>query len=184
MMVRCLFLFGFTVALLTAFGCSSGGGTTTPPALACADGGQAGTDSVVMNCAAATDSTTERVDVTIGGPAAGQTTLRGLNFDVTYDPAKLEFVPAASYTSALFPSALIGVTLSNGQQGRVVVSIQQIAGLAAVPVDPGAHDVLSLSFKTVAGATFGATPLMFENTEATTASAVIGFANGLALSFQ
>ena len=183
MMARCLFLIGFTAALLTAFGCSNGDVTTAPPALACADGGQAGANSVTMNCAAATDSTTEQVDVMIGGPATGSTSLRGLNFDVTYDPAHLEFVPAGSYTSPLFPGALVAVTLSGGQQGRVVVSIQQVAGSAASDVTPGPHPVISLSFRTVAGVTFGATPLMFENAEATTASSVIGFTNGLALSY-
>jgi hypothetical protein len=49
----------------------------------------------------------------IGGPGAGSTTLRGLNFDITYEPAILAFSPAGTYTSPLFPNALIVVDLFN-----------------------------------------------------------------------
>jgi hypothetical protein len=184
MMARRLVLIGFAAALATALGCSNGSDTTNPPGLACADGGQPGADVVAINCVAATDSTTEQVRVMIGGPAAGSTTLRGLNFDVTYDPAHLEFVPAGSYTSPLFPGALVAVSLSGGQQGRVVISIQQVAGSAAASVAAGSHAVLDLSFRTVAGVTFAGAPLTFENAEATTASAAIAFTSGLALSYQ
>jgi len=186
MMARRLFLFGFAAALLTAFGCSSGDdGGTTPAALACSDGGAAAANAVNMSCGGATGGTTEQVDVVLGGPAAGSTTLRGFNFDVTYDPAKLEFVQAASYTSPLLsPNALVAVSLFNGQPGRVVVSIQEFGGFADVAVGAGQHNVLSLSFRRVTGATFGPTPLTLENAEATTASTAISFASGLALSYQ
>lgn len=186
MIARRLFLLGFAAALLTALGCGGGGdgGTTTPPALACSDACAAAANGVAMNCGGATGGTTEQVDVVMGGPAAGSTTLRGFNFDVTYDPAKVEFVPAASYTSPLLPNALVAVTLSNGQQGRVVVSIQQPGGLADVTVGAGQHDVIVLSFRRVTGVTFAPIPLTFDNAEATSASAVIAFANGLALSYR
>ena len=184
MIARRLFLVGFAAALLTAFGCSSSGGGTPSPALACSDGGAAAANAVTMSCGGATDSTTEQVDAVMGGPVSGSTTLRGLNFDVTYDSSKLDFVPAGTYTSPLFPNALIAVTLSNGQPGRVVVSIQRVGGDPDVTVTAGQHIVLSLSFRRAAGTTFGPTPLTFENAEATSASAAISFASGLALSYR
>ncbi len=187
MISRRLFWLGFAAALLTAFGCGGGGGGEGTPshALACSDGGAAASDAVTMTCAGATNGTTEQVNVVIGGTAAGTTTLRGLNFDVTYDTAKLVFVPAASYASPLFsPNALVAVTLFNGQQGRVVVSIQAFGGSPAVTVGSGQHVVLSLSFRIAPGATFSAAPLPFENTEATTASAAISFGSSLSLSYQ
>jgi hypothetical protein len=184
MRVRRLFVLGFAAALLTALGCSNSdnGGTTTNPALGCTDGGAVGADAVNTNCGGATDSVTEQVDVVMGGTAAGSTTLRGLNFDVTYDPAKLTFVPAANYASPLFPSALVAVSLS--QAGRVVASIQQTGGDLAVTVPAGSNVVLSLAFQRVSGATFGPTPLTFQNAEATSPSTAITFASGVALSYQ
>jgi hypothetical protein len=188
MMARWLFVFGFATALVVSFGCSDGGSDgTTPPALACSDGGPAAADGVTMNCAGPIDSTTEQVDVVMGGPAAGATTLRGLNFDVTYDPTKLEFVPAAAYTSPLFsPDAQIAVLLLDDQPGHLVVGIQE-NGTIAAPVSVAAGQqavVLSLSFRTAAGMTVAPTPLTFLNAEATDASATVAFSNGLMLSYQ
>jgi hypothetical protein len=184
MMARRLFVLGFAAALLTAFGCSNSdnGGSTTAPALSCTDSGTVGANAVNTNCAGALDTVTEQVDVVIGGAAGGATTLRGLNFDVTFDPAKLTFVPAASYTSALFPNALIAVSLA--QAGRVVASVQQTGGNPAVTVPSGSNVVLSLTFQRTPGATFGPTPLTFQNTEATSPSTAIAFASGVALSYQ
>ena len=105
MTARRLFLFAFAAALLAGLGCSNDDDcASTAPALVCTDGGNAAANGVNTNCGGALDSVTEQVDIVLGGPAAGSTTLRGLNFDVTYDPAKLTFMPAASYTSTLFPS--------------------------------------------------------------------------------
>ena len=185
MIARRWFLLGFASFLLTAFGCSNGGdGGTTAPAVACSDAGAPAVNAVGMTCGGATDSATEQVAVALGGPASGATSLRGLNFDVTYDPSKLEFVPAGNPTSALFPSALVAITLFNNQQGRVVVSVQEFGGLPAVSVAPGSHVVVELSFRRVSGATFGPTPLSFENTDATTASSSIAFSSSLALAYQ
>jgi len=181
MMVRRLILLGFAAALPMAFGCGSDSNSAK---LGCSDGGAAPANVVTLSCAGATDSTTEQVDVVLGGPASGSTTLRGLNFDVTYDPSKLAFVPAAADLSALFPNALVAVTLFNGQPGRVVVSIQEFGGLPDVAAGAGQNVVLSLSFRRAAGTTFGPTPLMLENAEATAASTAIGFVDGLALSYQ
>ena len=127
MMARRLFLLGFAAALLTALGCSSSGGDPVPSAaIVCVNGGAAAANAVTLTCAGATDNTTEQVNVVLGGPASGSTTLRGLNFDVTYDSSKLEYVPAVTDTSPLFsPNALVAVTLFNGQPGRMVVSIQE-----------------------------------------------------------
>ena len=185
MTARKLFLLGFAAALVAALGCSNtDDGGTPSPALACSDGGAAGVNAVNLSCGGATDSTTEQVNVVMGGPAAGSTALRGLNFDVTYDATKIDFVPAASNTSALFPNALVAVTLFNGLPGRVVVSIQQVGGDPDVSVAPGQHVVLSLSFRRAAGTTFGPRPLALENAEATGASTAIGFSSVLALSYQ
>ena len=182
MTVRGALVTGFLAALLTSFGC--GGGDTTPPTLACREEGTAGANTVSMSCGGSIDGTTARVVVVIGGPASGTTILRGLNFDVTYDPAKLEFVPADDdYASPLFPDALVLVALANQQQGRVVAAIQQLGTLPDVAVATGEHDVLSLSFRRVAAATFGPTPLTFDRAQATAASPAISFANGLVLEY-
>jgi hypothetical protein len=185
MKARRLFVIGFAAALLTALGCSNddGGGGTTPAALGCADGGAPAADGVTLMCGGATDSTTEQVDVVMGGTTPG-TTLRGLNFDVRYDPLLLEFMPAATYTSPLFPNALIAVTLFNGLPGQVVVSIQQPGTDPGVVVPTGPQSVLSLSFRSVAGAVYGPTQLLFVNTDATSASAPISFSSSLVLSYQ
>ena len=185
MMARRLFLIGFAVALLAAFGCSGDDGGTSTPGIACSDGGDASPNAVAMSCGGTTDGTTEEVDVVMGGPASGSPTkLLGMNFDVTYDPLKLEFVPAESYPSAVFTEALPAVTLLDGQPGRVVVSIQQVGGVL-VSVGPGQHVVLKLYFRRAGGATFGPTALDFDlgKSEATSASTAIGFENGLALSY-
>jgi hypothetical protein len=137
-----------------------------------------------MTCGGAIDSTTQRVDVMIGGPTTGTTTLRGFSFTITYDSTKVEFVPSGPYTSPLFdPSALVLAALGNGQQGSVVVGIAQVGTVDDVTVSPGQHPVLSLSFRRVAGATFAPTPLMFDMAEATDASATFTFEDGLALGY-
>lgn len=176
---------GFALALLASFGCGgSGDADTMSPAISCTDGNPVAVDTVTLNCGGATDSTTERVDVMIAGPSSGTMTLQGFSFDVTYDPTKLEFVPAGTYTSPLFdPSALVLAVLANGVQGRVVLGIQQVGTLEDIAVGPGQHLVLSLSFRRVAGATFDPTPLMFDRADATYASATVTFADGLALGY-
>jgi len=185
---RGLFVAGFAAALLSSLGCGggsdSGGGGSVPPALVCTDAGTVGANSVTMSCGGLLYATTERVDIVIGGPASGSTTLRGLNFDVTYDPAKLEFVPEAVPTSPLFPDALVLVALANGQQGRVIAAIQQVGTLPDVPVPPGVNWVLSLSFRRVSAETFGPTPLTYDRASATAASQPITFTDGLALAYE
>jgi hypothetical protein len=162
MMVRRLFLIGFSAALAAAYGCSNGsddngGGGTTTPTIRCSDGGPAAANGVTLVCGGTTSFTTENVTVVMGGPAAGTTTLRGLNFDVTYDPAKVTFMSAGT-TSPSFPTALIAAQLANGTQGRLVVSVQQIGGAADFSVAAGQHAVLTLTFARAAGATFTPTP--------------------------
>jgi len=187
---RGLFVLGFAASLLAGLGCSGGGGggSTPTPVLACTDGSaSAPADGVTMACGGATNSTTELVNVVLVGPSSGATTLRGLNFDVTFDPSMLEYVPAASDTSPLFsPDALIAIVPLQGQPGHLVVSIQEFGAiLAPVSVGPGQHVVLSLSFRTAPGTTtMSPTPVGFANTQATAASTAIGFASTLALSYQ
>jgi len=187
-MVRGALAAGFAAALLCSLGCGGGsdGGDPgpPPPALTCADGGTAGVNTITMSCGGLIDATTERVGIVIGGPGSGTTNVRGMNFDVTYDPAKLEFVPAAVPTSPLFPDALILVALANGQQGRIVAAIQQPGNLSAVPVSPGEHEVISLSFRRLGADTFDPTPLTFERTQATATGVTLTFADGLSLSYQ
>jgi len=189
MMARRLFLLGFAAALLTALGCSSSGGDGgASPAIACVDGGAAAANAITMTCAGATDSTTELVNVVLGGPASGTTSLRGLNFDVTYDPSKLTFVSATNYTGGPFSTgALVPATaLPLDPTPHVVVSIQQVGGDPDVVIGAGQQVVmLHLSFARAPAATFGPTPLEFVNAEATVASPAITFASvsGLALSY-
>ena len=183
MTARRLFLFVFLAALLAGLGCSNdSGGGSTGPAFVCADGGNAAGNSVNTNCGGAIDSVTERVDVVLGGPAAGTTTLRGLNFDVTYDPTKLVFVPDASYTSPLFPSALIAV--SSPAAGRGIVGVQRQGADPPISVGPGQYVVLGLTFQRAPGATFAPTPVLFENSDATGESTAITFASGTSIAYQ
>ena len=181
---RGLFIAGFAMALLSSFGCGGDTGGPIPPALLCSDGGTAGANTVVMSCGGLIDATTERVDIVIGGPGAGTSSLRGLVFDVIYDPAKLEFVPAASLASPLFPDGLVAVELANGQEGEIVVAILQVGTLPDVPVEPGEHTVISFSFRRVGVDTFDPTPLTFVRAQAMVATPAITFASGLALAYQ
>ncbi len=176
---------GFAAALLTAVGCSSGGGDAPPGTImiACTDGGAAGVNAVTTMCGGVVGTTTEKVNIVMGGPAAGTTTLQGLNFDITYDPTKLHWVSASS-TSPLFPGALVVVALANGLQGRVVVGIQMTGG-ASVNVPPGQHDVLTLNFQRASGVSFAPTPVAFDPAASspTPTSAPITFTGSLALSY-
>ena len=173
----------FVAALLGSFGCGGGDSGTTLPPLSCSDGGAAAANTVVLSCGAALDGTTERVDVVIGGPDSGVTTLRGLNFNVNYDPAKLEFVSADSMSPLFDPSALVIVKLLNGLQGTVVAGIQQVVEDDVV-VAPGQHPVITLTFRTVAGAAFDPTPLTFDRAEATAPSQIVTFSSGLAVGYR
>ncbi len=174
------------MALLLSFGC--GGGSDTggpiPPALLCSDGGTAGVNTVAMRCGGLIDATTERVDIVIGGPESGTASLRGLIFDVTYDPAKLEFVGATSPANPLFPDGLVAVELANGQQGEIVAAILQVGTLPDVSVAPGEHQVISFAFRRLGLDTFDPTPLTFVRAQATAAVPSVTFANGLALAYQ
>ena len=156
-------------------------------ALTCSDGGSPSTNTVVMRCGGLTAGSMETVDVVIGGPTSGITTLRGLNFDAVYDPSKLEFLTVSSATSQLFPpSALVVAELDNGEPGRAVVSIHQVGGFPDVAVSAGPHVALSLSFRVVAGAMFGPTPVQFDTnrSEAADASVTVAFAGDLRLANQ
>lgn len=184
MTFRRLFLFAFAAALLAGLGCSNDSGGSAAPALVCTDGGNAAANSVNTNCGGALDSVTEQVDIIVGGPAAGSTTLRGLNFDVTYDPAKLTFMPAASYTSPLFPAPDALIAVSSPVAGRVIASVQQTGGVAPVSVTPGQYVVLSLTFQSVSGVTYAPTPISLENYDATSPSTAISFASGTAIAYQ
>ena len=183
MTVRRFFLFAFAAALAAGLGCSNDDDSTpSGPALVCTDGGDAAANEVNTNCGAALDAVTERVDIVMGGPATGTTTIMGLSFDVTYDPTRLSFAPAASYTSPLFPPPAL-IAVSSPAEGRVIVGIQQTGDLPPISVTPGQHVVLSLTFE-VAGPTFPSTPLGMENTQATNASAPISFDSGTAIAYQ
>jgi len=196
MMARGLFLLGFSLALLVASGCSSsgsggGGGGTTSPAIVCINGDAVSPDALTMSCGGETNSTTEQVNVVMGGPASGTTTLRGLNFDVTFDPSKLQFAGLTpndpADPNALFPSSVTPLATSH-TAGRVVVTIQRFEGDPDRVVSAGQYkNVFSLSFQRVAGATFGPTPLTFDNAEYTRPSPLtpIGFppVNGPTLSY-
>ena len=175
---------GLAAALLTAMACGGGGGgpDVSTPQLACT-GSAGGTDSVGMTCGSRVDSATERIDVVVVGPASGTTTSMGFNFDVTYDASKVQFM-GSSAVSDLIPNGLVAVSLSNGQQGRLIVSVQQPGNLAPVSVGPGQFTLLTLDFQTVSGAKFGPTPLAFDNADATSASSPVTFASTLELAFQ
>jgi len=187
MMARRLFLFLFAAALLTAFGCSSGGDVTVSPTFACTDSGTPVANSVTMTCGGATYAT-QQVDVVLGGPA----TLSGLSFNVMYDGDNLVYDSFdASAASQLFPGALISVAPStepNSVTGYkdVVVAIQMTGGTALTDV-AGRHLVLSLTFTRAPGTTFGPTPLEFNIERTLTATPVTAgttFASSLMLSYQ
>ena len=185
MMVRKLFLFLFAAALLTAFGCSSGGDVSVSPTFACTDSGTPGANAVTMTCGGSTYAT-QQVDVVIGGPA----TLRGLTFSVMYDADNLVYDSYdASAASQLFPGALILVTESPSSvtgYKDVVVGIQATGGTALTDA-AGQHLVLRLTFKRAPGTTFASTPVVFdsgESLEATPSTAGTTFASNLAVTYQ
>src|SRR5262245_57131188 len=182
-----LFLAGFCVALLAAVGCGGGdddtsGGTTTP-SIACTDSGTVPASTVSPTCGSEPNAQTQNVDVVMSGPAAGTTSVRGLNFDLTYDPTKLDFVAAANYTSTLFPNSLIAVGLENGVPGKVIVSIQTTGGDPDVSVGAGEHVALTLSFSRSAGQSFTPTPIGIENAETTPTGLGVTFSSGVAVSY-
>jgi hypothetical protein len=186
MIARRMFLAGFCAAAFVAVGCGGGddgGGGTTTPSIACTDGGTVPADTVSPTCGSEPNAQTQNVDVMMSGPASGTTTLRGLNFDLTYDPVKLDFVPAASYTSPLFPNALIAVGLENGLPGRVVVSIQTTQPDPDVSVSAGEHLALTLAFSRAAGQSFTPTPIAIENSETTPTGLGVTFESDVALSY-
>ena len=89
--------------------------------------------------------------------------------------------------NALFPSSVTPLATSH-TAGRVVVTIQRFEGDSDRVVSAGQYmNVFSLSFQRVAGATFGPTPLTFDNAEYTRPSPLtpIGFppVNGPTLSY-
>jgi hypothetical protein len=178
--------FAAIAALMTLASCDSGGGNgmVHSAKFTCSAAGVIAADTVGVTCGGTTDSITETVDVVVIGTPTGSTTARGFNFDVTYDPSSLEFVPSTSNLSPLFPDALIAVGLFNGTQGRLVVSVQQPGGLPDVTIGAGQQTILALSFRRVSGATFGPTPLTIENADATGASASVTFVSTLKLAYQ
>jgi hypothetical protein len=143
-----------------------------------------------MTCGGPINATTEQIDVVIGGPASGTTSLRGLNFDVTYDPAKLTFVSATEVAGGPFSAnALVAATaFPLDPVPHVVVSIQQVSGDPDVVVNAGQQVVLlHLSFAVASGATtFLDEPLDFDvgRSETTPPNTAISFGSSLVLSYQ
>jgi len=189
MMARKLFLPVFAIALLAAFGCGGGdgGGGTTTPTIACSDGGAAAADSITMTCGGATNATTEQINVVIGGPATGTTSLRGLNYDVTYDPSKVTFVSAEDAGPFSAGALLAATAFPLDPTPHVVVSIQQVGGDPDVVVNAGQQLVLMhLSFVVTSGVTAVApTPVDFDvaNSETTPPTTGVGFGSSLMLSY-
>jgi hypothetical protein len=153
----------------------------------------AAANAVTMTCGGATDSSTEQVNVVMGGPAAGTTSLRGLNFDVTYDSTKLTFVSATNPAGGPFAAAALvdATALPNDATPHVIVSIQQVGADPDVVIGPGQSVMLHLTFTRTPAATFSPTPLAFDlaTSEVTaptppTVPAVVTFGSTLALSYQ
>jgi len=191
MMARRLFLLVFAVALLTAFGCGGGGdGGTMSPTIACSVVGAPQPNFVTMTCGGPTNATTEQINVVIVGPTSGTTTLRGLNFDVTYDPAKLAFVSATKDASGPFSAgALVAATaFPLDPVPHVVVSIQQVYGDPDVVINADQQVVLLyLAFTVTSGATtFLDEPLNFDpgRSETTPPTITVSFDSNLMLSYQ
>jgi len=156
-----------------------------PPGYGCTDLGLAGENNVRMTCGGLIDSDTERVDIVLGGPASGSTTLRGLEFSVPYNHV-LEFLPDASYTSPLFgPNAEISVTQPSGVPDFLNISIREPDTIVdPVSVDAGQHTVLSLKFRRRAWQSFGPVYLTFQGALAVSASTPISFSNTVSLYYE
>jgi hypothetical protein len=170
----------------TILSCDGGDDSPPPPGvhLGCFDSGAPEADTVTLRCGVAPSTTTSMVNVDLGGPSSGTTRFRGFAFDIVYDPTKVEFAPDASYTSPAMPDALITVALAGGQQGRLVVAMNQLGGEPDYEVGPGTSSLLHLTFQRTPGATFSTTPLQFENTQAIGASTTIEFNGALAFSYE
>lgn len=157
--------------------------STEPTRIVCASSGAPSPEVVAMTCAGRLSDVTERIDIVVGGPTGEPTTVRGFNFDIQYDPASLEFVADAAYTSPLFPDAFVAVSLLDGQQGRVVVTVQQPGTLPDVAFGSGKNKIIGLTFRRVPGATFDHSRLVFQNADAIGASKFISFVANVSLSY-
>jgi len=166
--------------------CDGGDDTPPPPGvyLDCFDSGPPAANTVVLRCGGAPSTTTSLVNVELGGPSSGTTSFRGFVFDIVYEPARVEFVPNASYTSPAMPGALITVALAGGQQGRLVVALTRLGGEPDYEVGPGSSFLLYLTFQRAPGATFDTAALQFENTQAIGASTSIDFTGTLVFSYE
>ncbi len=182
---------GIPVAILGVILASScGGGGTAPPALQCSSS-EPVANEVVLACAGKVDSTTELVEVVVGGPT-GVSNIEGFNFDIVFDSTKVVFVDGSAAQGTLLDQGgvtpLLAAEASSGDPGRVVVGIHRGGPSGGVGgIDPQ-NLVLRLSFRLVGTQTVGPLPLRFENAEAVSPTgAKIGgiiFKDGLSLSYS
>jgi hypothetical protein len=171
-------------ALFVLVSCSNDDDPVAAPQFTCSDSSSGVIDTVFLDCGAAISDTTWRVDVSIGGPSSGTTTLRGVALDLTYDPSSIEWVSEPSYTSPAMPGALVAVALLGGAQGTLVIGIQLPGSSPPAAIEPGSETLLSLQFRRKGSASFAPVPLQIENGAATGASTAINFSSTLALAYQ
>lgn len=179
-MKRFAFLFGLSLLA----GCGGSDDPLAPVVIRCSDGGASPANTVTLQCAAAASADEYLVVVELAGPSSGATTLRGVALDVVWTPTNVEFIADPAYTSPLMPNGLVAVGLFQGEQGHLVVSVQQPGGQPDVSVGPGAATVVRLRFRRKITSAFGPVPLAIDNAAAIDSSPAIQFGSGLALSSQ
>src|SRR5262245_48645161 len=157
-----------------------------PPGFRCTDLGPAPPNKVVQVCGGLVDSDTERLDIVLGGPLLGGTTLRGVEFGLLYPPSAIELVPEASYSSPLFsPNAVVTVTPNPVLPGLLDVSIHELDTIPEpVSVGAGQNIILSLKFRRRAWGDFGNVHALFSGFFAISPSTPIDFSTTVEFQYQ
>ena len=152
---------GFLLGILLACGGGGGGGDKGVVNLVqCGGATAAAPNQVALGCPAqGVDSIA--VTVHLGGPTT--TDIYGLQFDLVFDPAVVQFEPQAiegSFLNRDGAATILQAGVMQGDPGRLIVAIARQGvpnGLQATNVD---QVVMLISFRRVAA---GSTTLSFEN---------------------
>ncbi len=177
------------LAVLVVLTASCGGnGSAAPSALRCESFAPAA-DEVALGCGGTVDSSTESIEVVLGGPTS-VSDIEGFNFDVVFDSTKVRFVDGSAVVGPFLSQGdvtpLLAAEVASQDANRLVVGIHRGAANGGVGSTAPYDMVLQFSFRAVGSQKFDPTGLHFENAEAVDASGVpiaaITFRDSLSLS--
>ncbi len=179
---------GALAVLVVLTASCGGGGSSTPAELQCASSAPAANE-IALTCGGNLDSSTESIEVVLGGPTS-VSTIEGFNFDVVFDAAKVRFVDGSAtlgtFLSQGSVTPLLAAQVASQDPNRLVVGIHRGAAQGGVGATAAESLVLRFSFRTVGTQKLDPVALRFENAEAVDASgtpiAAITFEDGLSLS--